>query len=240
MSRSDEQIEALAEQFRMRVGINSCIFVDALTLLPKMKKFYGVGHLTTAELGPNAEGRYDDIKKIMLFPESALIGSYWGDGRARMTIAHEVAHAALGHKGILNRSTTGSRAEMLSRLVKRQETEAKRFAAAILAPLRLMDAAMTREQISMRFGLSLNAASIRSEQFSERERRKNGAKRELPEYFVSFMRTLETDDFAESGAPHAFVEQECQGCMQRKLISVGTKLLCTSCGAVAEPRASHP
>jgi hypothetical protein len=134
----DEEVEAIATRFRERIGITACVFVDGLTLLQKLKRYCGVEYVGVESLAPNSEGEFDDEKKLIRLPESVIRASYWADPRARMTIAHEAAHVALGHRGIVNRSSSKSRAETISKTVARQEWLAKRLAAAILAPFKFI------------------------------------------------------------------------------------------------------
>jgi len=75
-----------------------------------------------------------------------------------MTVMHEVAHALLGHKGILNRAPVGNKAELLSARVKRMEVQAKRYAAAFLMPDIPELRSMEPKDIARRYGVSEEAA----------------------------------------------------------------------------------
>jgi hypothetical protein len=233
MLTREEDFERAAERFRERVGIVHCVFVDGLTLLQKLKRYYGVGHLGVSSLPPNSEGEFDERKKIIRLPEAVLRASYWAEPRARMTIAHEAAHVALGHVGIVNRSTVKSQAESLSTLVARQEREAKRLAPAILAPLKLMHETMSVDDIALRFGLSKQAAEIRRTQFLEVDRRKRGVPRALPDFVVALKRELNGrgDSLSERTQ---FADRECRSCGQTSMIPVGTKFLCVNCDATSD------
>jgi Zn-dependent peptidase ImmA (M78 family) len=86
--------------------------------------------------------------------------------RARFTIMHEIAHALLGHKnGILNRGPTGNLAEKHSAQIKRQEFEARRYAAAFLVPNTETARKMSVEQIHRHFSVSIQLARIRLSEF---------------------------------------------------------------------------
>jgi hypothetical protein len=226
----DEDIELIAARFRDHVGISDCVFIDGLTLLQKVRRFYGVGHLGVDALPPNSEGEFDDQKKIIRVPESVLWQSYWSNPRARMTIAHEVAHVVLGHIGIVNRSLVKTQAETLSKLVARQEREAKRLAPAILAPFKFMNADMAVEDISFRFGLGRQAAEIRRAQYLNRERRINGVPRPLPQFVVDLQRELS----ATRTSPKVLrvAPQKCQRCGLETVPSASAKFLCSGCGTL--------
>lgn len=231
MWRRGGDVEAIASQFRERIGISECVFVDGLTLLQKLKRHYGVDHVGVDSLPPNSEGEFDDEKKVIRLPNAVLAASYWADPRARMTIAHEAAHVALGHKGIVNRSTKTSRAETLSAFVARQESEAKRLAAAILAPFKFVEPNMSADEIAFRFGISRMAAKIRLNQFIEFPRGRIGEPRDLPSFIVELKSALSDSKKVDS---LQFADPDCPNCGRRSLICIGTKLLCVKCDAILD------
>lgn len=100
--------------------------------------------------------------------------------RARWTVTHEVSHFANGDEGVRNRSSKGSLEKTISPRIRKIESRTDRFTAALLAPLRLIEHDEPIASIALRFGLSDEAAEIRSEEAARAYRRRHGIQRELP------------------------------------------------------------
>ena len=105
-----------------------------------------------------------------------------------MTVAHEIAHLYLKHEGIRNRSITKSISEITVSQVKKEEHEAKRFAAVFLAPSHLIDDIMTPEDIARKFNISLSSAILRRDEVDKLNRRRAGINRELPPVVIDYLR----------------------------------------------------
>ena len=78
-----------------------------------------------------------------------------------MTIANEIGHFAMNNSGIRNRSTAQTPAGLLLLETRKEESEARRFAAMFLAPNYLLSSTDTVDDIVDRFGMSFEAAIIR-------------------------------------------------------------------------------
>jgi Zn-dependent peptidase ImmA (M78 family) len=104
-----------------------------------------------------SEARTDCYERTITTRESVYQGCLRGDPRARMTIAHELGHIALGHSGTRHRQnlTLGTRDE------RQEEREAWNFAEVFLAPTFLARDCSSAEEIGERFGISGDAADIR-------------------------------------------------------------------------------
>jgi Zn-dependent peptidase ImmA (M78 family) len=111
-----------------------------------------------------------------------------GEPRARMTIAHELSHYLLGHKGYLNRRAVKSNAELSVQRIINQESEARRTAPIILAPEHLIPEVASLEDLMSMFGLSQQAAAIRKEEIDRLRRRRRGEPRPLPQSIVDFLK----------------------------------------------------
>ena len=105
-----------------------------------------------------------------------------------MTIANEIGHFAMRHAGVRSRSATQTTAGRLGLEAKKEESEARRFAAMFLAPSDLLSAIDTVEEIADRFGLSFEAAMIRKGEFDAFQRRASGQRRELPSVVVDYLK----------------------------------------------------
>ncbi|WP_238231929.1 ImmA/IrrE family metallo-endopeptidase [Methylobacterium thuringiense] len=188
--RTDEELEDKARGLRRRLGLEHQQHIDMMTVLQKLKvENQSFGYLRVPDYQmPDAEGQWDSEKKTIRLRESVFQGMQAQHSRARMTVSHEIAHRELGHGGIRNRSLVKSASERFVSEVKREESEAKRFAARILAPAYLIQSSDTAEDIKSKFGLSLEAAAIRREEVNELDRRAAGRPKELPSVVVDFLR----------------------------------------------------
>jgi Zn-dependent peptidase ImmA (M78 family) len=106
-----------------------------------------------------------------------------------MTVCEELMHCVLGHKGILNRSTSTKAYETSPKYMK-MERDARRHAAAFICPEFLVPETFSPELLVEKFPLSVSAAAIRHEEISRLRRRRKGEKRQLPRDFAEFLRKL--------------------------------------------------
>lgn len=135
---------------------------------------------------PDESGRTDCENKLISIPKSVMANLQRGEPRARMTVMHEIGHLVLGHKGVLSRNEVDRRAKN-SAQIRQYEREAWRFAGAFLIPKRLAKKAMTPEQISETFGVSLKAAEIRLETLERMKRIETGKGRKIPDFVQQFL-----------------------------------------------------
>jgi hypothetical protein len=105
-----------------------------------------------------------------------------------MAIANEIAHFAMRHLGVRIRRATQTTAGRSLLEAKKEESEARRFAAMFLAPNYLLRSTDTVEDIVDRFGLSFEAAMIRKGEFDAFQRRASGKRRELPSVVVEYLK----------------------------------------------------
>ena len=137
---------------------------------------------------PDAEAQWDARKGLLRMRESVVGAMQRGEPRARMTIANEIGHFAMRHAGVRSRSATQATAGRLLLEAKKEESEARRFAAMFLAPNYLLSSTDTVEDIVDRFGLSFEAAMIRKGEFDAFQRRASGQRRELPSVVVDYLK----------------------------------------------------
>ena len=160
---TDAQIDSRALAHRRELGFRDDHGVDFLTLMTKLKARYpnfAYERVPDATLGA-AEAQWDSAAKRLLIPETVYKGACLGEGRALMTVAHEVGHALLGHEGTLSRAPAGNRAERLSARVRAMEYQARRYAAAFLIPNIEAVRHMSAGEMSEHYGVSLSAAIVR-------------------------------------------------------------------------------
>jgi hypothetical protein len=168
---TDAQIDARALAHRRGLGFRDEQAVDMMTLLVKLKARYpefAYERVPDGSLG-EAEAQWDSQAKRLLIPEAVFQAANRGEGRALMTVAHEVGHALLGHQGNLDRAPAGGRAERVSAKLRSMEYQARRYAAAFLIPdtpaVRQLDATA----LSERYRVSMSAAIVRHSELKSGE-----------------------------------------------------------------------
>ena len=137
---------------------------------------------------PDAEAQWDAGKGLLRMRESIVGAMQRGEPRARMTIANEIGHFAMRHAAVRSRSTTQATTGKRLLEARKEESEARRFAAMFLAPNYLLGSTDTVEDIVDRFGMSFEAAMIRKGEFDAFQRRASGQRRELPSIVVDYLK----------------------------------------------------
>jgi Zn-dependent peptidase ImmA (M78 family) len=142
----DEDFETAARELRIKLSIDDQLRPDMHTVIFKLKDHGMIKNyvrVPDAEM-PDDEAYFDSEQKLLYLRESTFCAANamytYSEGerrRARYTIAHEVAHVALGHDGVRFRGQSNALAEKVVHKIRRQEREAQRFAAAFLAPAHL-------------------------------------------------------------------------------------------------------
>jgi IrrE N-terminal-like domain len=161
----------------------------------------------------------------------------WGDGRARMTLAHELGHGVMHNGATLFRDTDAVGKTDLSqtRASESAEHQAKVFASAFLIDDEVAATLSSPEEISTEFLVSLEAAEICFERLAEEAERARAAERVRlsNEDFHNKMR-----ETSGRNPKHEFqyTGDFCEVCGSATLIPMGVKLLCHSCGNITDPR----
>lgn len=187
ISRSDSELEQFSLRLRNALGIAHILSPDVANLEGKLKEIFpGL----TIEVLPDDEmeddGEADCENKKIFFKRSVWKGILAGRPRDRMTFVHEVAHIALGHRGRRYRRDNDLGAKYSS-IIRREEREARKFAALFLAPTELAMRFETAQDIEDHFQISAEAASIRLDEIDAMKRRIEGRKRPLPAGVISFL-----------------------------------------------------
>ena len=180
-AKSEHEIAEAATQLRERLGCSSQYSIDLIKILEfQMDRLFPGFNLIVVEDGqlPStvlalARGQPPEI----IVRETIYEGALNQEPRARMVLAHEIGHLALGHTGIRARSPTRSIRSTVA------EHEANRFAAFFLAPAHLAKDCKNAAEISARFGISRQAAEIRIQELNLGH--KTG--RSLPQSVLEFL-----------------------------------------------------
>jgi len=191
----DEDFERAAQILRVKFGIDDQLGLDVIEVLRKLRH-YGqiVDYVRVSDISlPDAEAKYDPDKRIIYLRESTYQAALQGNRRARWTVAHEVGHVALNHQRTRNRSSTLRSIEKIAPNIRRDEAQAHKFAAALLAPFHRANFSLktTTQQIATRFDISLDAANRRIEEFTRIYRRLNGLARPLPSSVIAFLKAAQ-------------------------------------------------
>jgi hypothetical protein len=155
----------------------------------------------------------------------------WGDGRARMTLAHELGHGVMHYGATVYRGTGSAGTTELSRgnAAGSAEHQAKVFASAFLIDDQVAASLDSAEEISLEFGVSVEAATICLRRLTEAADRARSAERvrQSNEAFQASKRRP-AEHFRYTSDP-------CGICGNATLMPLGIKLLCHTCGNISDP-----
>lgn len=184
---SDEAIEARANLVREKLGIQHCYAFDAQSALEKLRdtaKNFSFRVGSDEELGTD-EAIMDYDSDTLIARDFVFEDLSCGQGRARFTVAHELGHFFLGHKG--RRARNKDKDTYLTSRQQIAEIEANIFASYFLVPTELGMNAVSVQDLSDRFQVSIAAAEIAFERIQKIKRRKNGEKRNPPAVVIDLL-----------------------------------------------------
>ena len=187
---TDDEIAQRVRVLRGEIDLQNQMRPDMMTVIERLTtsfRHFAYQQVPDSEM-PHAEAQWDARKGLLRIRESVVGAMQRGEPRARMTIANEIGHFAMQHSGARSRSATQATTGRLLLEAKKEESEARRFAAMFLAPSDLLSAIDTVEEIADRFGLSVEAAMIRKGEFDAFQRRASGQRRELPSAAVNYLK----------------------------------------------------
>jgi len=160
-----EAVDRRALAHRREFGFSDDQKIDFMTLITKLKSRYSEFdylRVPDSEWTIDAEAQWDSEKKLIKLPEHVFCKANAGNPRSINTVLHEIGHALLGHKGILNRGPAGNLAEKYSASLRQMEREAKRYAASFLVPATEHNRSLTPAALAQKYGISLQSAEFRS------------------------------------------------------------------------------
>jgi IrrE N-terminal-like domain len=186
-----------------------------------------------AELGDIAgrtEFKGDEV--IITVKRSVYDFAKVGDGRSRMTLAHELGHAVMHCGAAKHRGTAAFGPTALSQISPSESAEhqAKVFASAFLIEDKVAAELGDAVEISVEFGVSLMAAKICLERLAyETERAESAARvRQMSEEVkVKLLGKTQAD------RPN-YIDGMCLGCGSKTVIPIGNKFLCDTCGHISD------
>ena len=187
---SVEEIEQRVRVLRQEIDLQNQMRPDLMAVIERLTtsfRHFAYQQVPDSEM-PDAEAHWDARKGVLRMRESIAGAMQRGEPRARMTIANEIGHFALRHAGVRGRSPTQAAAGRRLLEAKKEESEARRFAAMFLAPNYLLSSTDTVDDIMNNFGMSFEAAMIRKGEFDAFQRRASGQRRELPSIVVDYLK----------------------------------------------------
>jgi hypothetical protein len=236
--RSDALVQDIARSTITAYGFENHCPVDILHCLesgwiPTLfgKKQLILNMVSDDRMDDDGETEFKAGAVIVNLKRSVRNLAKYGEGRSRMTCAHELGHGVM-HPGAPKSRRTGTMgATALSRVNPEESAEhqAKVFASASLINDKIASKFATAEEISAQFGVSLTAAEIWLERQARKVERELSAKRIeqlIAQAFPDRQRTL--------SEKIRYADKLCGCCGNPTLIPLGTKYLCQTCDQVSD------
>lgn len=246
--RSDEEVRAIAERTKAEFGVSRRRPVNIVRCLESGSVLTRYGRKTLvfkvvddSELG-NTDGKTEFSGRIVTITVKRSIynAALMGEGRARMTLAHELAHelahAVMHHDQTKHRHSGAAGPTALAKAsgYESAEHQAKVFAAAFLVHDEDAAEMTTAEEISIEFLISRQAAEICFERLQMKAEKSKAAERvrRMAEEAKSILRGGGKPQpiKREEAAVARYLADPCVACGEKTLISLGTKVHCQSCG----------
>lgn len=234
--RSDEFLRSVAETFLRENEADLSQPVDILALVKKspINSVYGSKRLVFEQLDDKEMGDADGLTSFARDTVSIQIKKSVGESarigapRARMTIAHELAHSLLHRRLTLARRTVEFARPEYIEPARSAERQAKVCGAALLMPDSMLRSCSSPQDIVETCLVSLEAAAIQFKLMDgARSRRANAAR----------MRALaqelrQNDTLPSTRIP--FLSDLCSACGHATVMPVGCKFLCQNCDNVSD------
>jgi IrrE N-terminal-like domain len=238
--RSDEEVRAIAERTKSECGVARLRPVNVLRILKSgsIPTLYGRKKLVFNVVDDEDLGTIDGKTEFssdtvtISIKRSVRDRAEMGVGRDRMTLAHELGHGVMHHGAPKFRHAGAIGATTLSKVsaFESAEHQAKIFAAAFLIH---DDAAATLASaldISLEFGVSLQAAEICFDRLAKAAEHAQSAER-----VQKINREIKA---ALLGQPKSkqmtYLDDICTSCRKATLVPIDNKVLCDTCGFVGD------
>lgn len=156
--KSRQEICELAHDLRSQLHLDDVMYIPIVSILERLEIIvpkYDYEIVEDSFFSKNIHGDTDIIKRCIRIKESVYNGAFKGNGRDRMTIAHEIAHfVMLCHYGFKLQRSFG---EYKRPAYRSPEWQAKCFAGEFMIDNRLM-ANDSPQKIASACGVSMEAA----------------------------------------------------------------------------------
>jgi hypothetical protein len=187
--------EQRARTLRRRLGVDELSWLDPMTILVKAKRLVpglNFALVGSSDLPPNVLAQWDSKSKLIRIREGSFCeaNGFSCNPRDRYAIFHETIHALEGHAGTFNRAVSLNEIPNYARKLKALERWTETVTAAFMAPKHLFRAGESPETIAFRFGISLQAATIRMDELLPRLHKP----RQIPESVAQLLASLKKKD----------------------------------------------
>jgi hypothetical protein len=240
---SNAQVRALAKRSRAYLKLSEADFIDVLALEnvnriwtvlgPKPFRLEAVSESELPE--DSALTTFDGIRILTRVRRGLRRDALLGHGYPRFTYAHELGHATLHPRHLLQGASMPRRRLGNTKLnwipnFQSAEHQAMVFAAAFLINDETARHLSTADDVAIRYGLSLEAARIYFEQLLEEIERPLSAER-VRRMADEFKAIVEEKDAPSRTIQ--FLDDPCLSCGKKEVFPVnGSRSMCNSCGAV--------
>jgi hypothetical protein len=205
-----------------------------LTIQGRRKLIYRI--VDDSEMA-DSDGRTDFTPEavVILIKRSVHHMAFLGDGRSRMTLAHELGHGVMhpGGPKFRRAGAVGATSLSIINAAESAEHQAKIFASAFLIDDAFAATLANAEEISTQFCVSATAAEICLERLAREAEHAMSAARVLKmnEDFQAAIR----DNAQQGHVPsNKYARDACTSCGMATLIPVGPKYLCDTCNLVSD------
>jgi hypothetical protein len=183
--------------------------------------------LEDVEMGKSdAKTEFEKDRVTISVKKSVHEKALFGDGRSRMTLAHELGHGVMhcGTPKYRMAEISGSTSFSKTNALESAEHQAKVFASAFLIHDRQAAELGSAEEISEEFGVSLQAAEIAFERLCREKDRAAAAER-----VMRMNEELQSLLSPPISGPK-YLADPCVVCENKTVVPVGVKCVCQTCG----------
>ncbi|MGO9421382.1 ImmA/IrrE family metallo-endopeptidase [Roseiarcus sp.] len=256
---SNAQIHDIARRVRHVFDVSRDKCVDIVKCLTSgwVATIEGRKRLTIEIVSDDGMGGDDGLTEVvgdlvrMRFKSSVWQKAMASDGRARMTLAHELGHAVLCHKDVARARQTGAAAIIAKasyvEAYESSERMANEFASHFLIEEELLSPYNSIELVVLDFSVSAKAAKVRLERKSENTKRQTvingfaellgtlGDKRPPLNETTRKSANDDNKDESKTGYSIALRRGACQKCGTGKMVDIGgSRYRCEECGIAGD------
>jgi hypothetical protein len=238
----DAEVRQNAKRLRDFLGLAEVDHVDVL-MLEKATEIWTVKGVKPFRLDivpdavlPHDSGltTYDGSQVVVQIPRRIRHGAFMGDGYSRYTFGHELGHSAqhldkLMLGASMPRRRVGNVTPVWIPKFRSAEHQAMVFGAAFLINDKIARGLSSADDISVQFGVSLEAARIYFEEMLEEVERPAASlrvRKMAEEFKVAVSRETSPKNSV------TFLSDPCLSCGQQKLFPVGHRFMCQACETV--------
>jgi hypothetical protein len=210
-----------------QVDIIACLKTGSVATLDG-KKTLKLEIIPDCEMGLNDALTIHESSAILIRVRQTVYDrAFLGEGRARMTLAHELGHAVMHPGAPKARRQMGNNTPEFIAAYKSAEHQAKVFASEFLVPESEIREYRSPKDIAVNFGVSLEAAEYRFRDPMEAIYRAEGAAK-----LEKLANELRGKTYRSQQL--VYTDRRCTHCGNATLIPIGIKYHCHTCDTVTD------